>query len=224
MTYEKCGEIRELLVAFLDDELPCDMSHGIHEHLERCEPCARLAKTESGFTIVLKARLCRIEAPPAFADEMRRRLKDPESLTGGARADATSTRSGIPRLRIRYALAAVVIVTAVAVPTAEILRPGFYRGLTDSLTGVRSADGVLICIECERLGLPIDRQRHCHDAAHHTGLKCPKTGIWNLVVNDASQALLSDPGKRGEAVTVRGRFHGDTRYIDARTISPVAGI
>ena len=43
MTYEKCREIKEVLVAFLDDELPCDMSHGIQEHLDRCEPCARVA-------------------------------------------------------------------------------------------------------------------------------------------------------------------------------------
>ncbi|HZI95178.1 MAG TPA: zf-HC2 domain-containing protein [Patescibacteria group bacterium] len=223
MTYEKCVEIRELLVAFLDDELPCDMSHGIHEHLERCQPCARLAKVESRFTIVLKTRLCRIEAPPEFAAEMRKRLKDPESMAGGARADAATAGFASPRGRVRYALVAAVILTAVAVPTVEILRPGFYRGMTDSLTGVRSADGVLICIECERLGVPIDGQRHCHDAAHHTGLKCPKTGIWSLVVNDASLPVLGDPGKRGAEVTVRGRFHGDIRYIDARSITPATG-
>src|SRR5262245_2016790 len=125
MTYEKCRQIREVLVAFLDDELPRDMSLGIQEHIDLCEPCARMARAEQRFTQTLKTRLCRIEAPAEFTQSMRKRLRDPESLAAPAVGDGgASRRSVLPRWgRWGYAAAAATLALAVLVPAMQMLAP-----------------------------------------------------------------------------------------------------
>src|SRR5437867_3378948 len=110
MMYETCREVREMIAAFLDDELPCDVGHGIQAHLDRCGPCARLAKAEEGFTAALRTCVQRIEAPAEFAETIRRRLKDPETLASGVRPQARAPRRGVGRMiRARYALAAAAL-------------------------------------------------------------------------------------------------------------------
>ena len=216
MTPQGCREIREMLAGFLDDEQSCDVSHGIQEHLDRCPPCAGLARAEQAFTASLKTRLRRIDAPSDLASKMRARLREEAGAPPLAPARAVILR------RAGYAVAASVLLVLLLAPLAETLSPGLLRRAVATLWGEHSEQriaGVLVCVECEKAGVSLDQQRFCHEESHHTGVRVDAKGVWNLVVNDASLPVLSDPGNRGSQVVLEGRFLDDIRYIDARRIT-----
>ena len=215
--HDKCRQVREMLSGFLDDELSCDVSHGIQEHLDRCPPCAKISKVDQAFNSTMKARVRRIEAPDHFASAVMARLER------GEWNEVKASSPPLPRRRVLkragYALAAAAVLVLVLAPVAARFMPGFLQNAADALSGVRTVSGVLVCVECEKQGAPMPHQRLCRLEGHHTGFRSSDNGIWNLVVNDASLPLMSDPSLRGTRVTVEGRFLNDIRYVDARRIT-----
>ncbi len=83
-----CGEVRELLFAFLDDELDAALSIGIQRHLEHCPDCAREAETER----TIEKRL---------AAAMERAAATAPSTHGLLRAVLTKPAGGAVRRRLR---------------------------------------------------------------------------------------------------------------------------
>ena len=65
-----CRELTELLLDFLNDELPEDFCARIRQHLEECPPCVIYVETYQ-ITIKLSRKLC---APP-LPDGLARRLQ-----------------------------------------------------------------------------------------------------------------------------------------------------
>ena len=65
-----CGEVRECLFAFLDDELDRASSIAVQRHLEHCSACAREAEIERAIGDRLAQALEPAEEPPAV-DERR---------------------------------------------------------------------------------------------------------------------------------------------------------
>ncbi len=229
-TNDACREVRELLAAFLDDELPCERSHGIQEHLDACDGCRGFSRMERGFTSAMRARVARLQAPESLSERVRdgwRRLDLDPGADGTAEPGRPSPRASLwGRLassRAAWGLAAAVLAALLLAPAASIWVPGAFQEYVDSVMGVRRVAGVLVCIECERHGAPIEAQKHCHAQGHQTGLKCAKTGLWHFVADDASRRLLSDPAMRGARVVVEGRLLSDIHYIDVRSVTVAPG-
>lgn len=226
MTANRCREVRELLAAFLDDELPCDLSRSIQEHLDLCDGCGGFARLERGFTSALRARLGRVEAPASLLDGALARLQGAGSAeAGGPEAAGASAPSGWwPRLRRRgFGLAAALLAAVLLAPAVELYVPGTFHGVWDSLTGVRRVAGVLVCVECEKKGASLEHQRRCRVQGHQTGIKVSGTGLWYLVANEASLPVISDPALRGKPVVVEGRFLSSIHYVDARSVTFPSG-
>jgi len=227
MTIDNCNRTREMLAAFQDDELSCELSYSIQEHLNQCRGCRGFADLEKGFNDAMRSRLGRLEAPADLFDRSLRRLDLVDRLEVGEDIEHVIPPRGRHPARVApdrfiralYAAAAVLIAGALLIPVAELYRFDVSRGLLHWAAGVEHARGVIVCVECARHGVPIDRQRECRAQGHVTGIECEETGLWHLVASEASYAVMSDPSMRGQEVEVEGAFHRDIRYIDARAIT-----
>ncbi len=67
-----CGEVRELLFAFLDNELDAALSIEVQRHLEHCPECAREAETERMIQKRLAGVMERVAVKPSAPDEWLR--------------------------------------------------------------------------------------------------------------------------------------------------------
>jgi hypothetical protein len=217
MTNDKCEKIRELLAAFHDDELPCELSYSIQDHLNQCGVCRGFDHLELGFDRAVKARVQPVEAPPGLYERFRDRLEQADAIPPAGRG--RWTRAG----RSLYAAAAALLATVMLVPVMELYAPGAVESAVGWATGVRRASGVLVCVECSRHGVAIEQQRQCQAQGHHTGIKCVDTGLWHVVADEKPSPLLSDPEMRGREVVVEGKFLDDIRYVDARSIRLASG-
>ncbi len=215
MTHRDCTETRDLLAAFYDDELPCETSYMIQEHLERCDPCRAFGRLEQGFTRAARRGLGHVDPPAGTFDRVRARLDEADRLAGASRGgEAGRARWS----RAGYAAAAAVLAGVLMLPVVELYAPGSVSGIADAIRGVRTANGVLVCLECLREGVPIEAHSGCRARGHRTGVLCDQTGAWSLVAGEAVLRVLNDPSLRGEPVVVEGRFLEDIRYVEARSI------
>ncbi|MFQ5700816.1 MAG: hypothetical protein ACE5HU_03115 [Acidobacteriota bacterium] len=213
-----CGRTRELLAAFYDDELPCELSYSIQEHINHCDGCGAFARLEQGFTRAMRARLQHIEAPVGLFERVKEHFDD--EPVGALDEDSTGSAGRKTRIgRTAYAAAAALLAGALLVPMVNHYGPVTMQEIIDSATGVRQVSGVLVCVECSRHGLSLDEQRRCRNTGHHTGVEIAGGGLWHFVARKASLPLLSDPSLRGQRVVVQGRFLDDIRYVDARSIT-----
>jgi hypothetical protein len=210
-----CRETRELLAAFLDDELPVDRSHAIQAHLEICPPCLGFSRLEQTFTREIRARLRWVEPPDGLLERVQGRLAEPPEAVFAPKGAQSSWRR-----TIGLVAAAVVFLSALAVPVVRLYAPGVYDAARREVTGERIESATLVCFECDREGIPMEAQRRCHAPGHQTGLRCPKSGLWHLVANDTTLPLMSDRERRGEKVSVEGRWLDDIHYVDARRVLP----
>jgi len=223
MKNPKCTRTRDLIAAFYDNELPCETSYGIQEHLNRCEPCRAFGTVERGFTRSAREGLPQVAPPEGLFARVREGLDaedrgDVAVVPGFPASGRTPVGRWMAPLRFGYAAAAALLAGVLMLPVVELYAPGSVTGVFDALGGVRHTSGVLVCIECWRLGVPVEQHRGCDARGHRTGLLCEDTGVWNLVVSDTTRPLLSDPTLRGEGVVVEGKFIEDIRYVDARSI------
>jgi len=210
-----CCQTRELLPAFLDDELPSDASHSIQEHLDCCDCCQGYARLEQGFTRALKARLPRVDAPASLVDRALGQLDEPKP----ARAPRAATFLS----RAVYGLAAALFGAVALAPAMAYMMPGFTQSLVSSLSGESHIEGVLVCVECERHGASLEFQRRCRIHGHQTGVRCPETGLWHLVANRTTEPLISDPELRGRRVELEARKISDIRYLQVSSAKLTTG-
>ena len=230
MTMDNCTKTREHLAAFQDDELSCELSYQIQEHLNQCDGCRGFARLEKGFTRAMGARLSRAEVPEGMFDRMRRHLDRVDELGDGDDIETVLSSPASPVVvgpwaqlsRKIYSVAAVLLAGVLLIPVLDLYRPDLTRGIADIILGVRQVDGTIVCFECARNGAPIEKQQQCREQGHHTGILCEQTGLWHLVANESTLSLMSDPSMRGAKVVVKGRFLDDIRYIDARSITPAS--
>ncbi|MGH9869260.1 MAG: anti-sigma factor family protein [Candidatus Polarisedimenticolia bacterium] len=218
MTDGGCRETRDLLGAFIDDELPSDRSQTIQAHLHLCGGCQGFLRMEQSFNQEVKASLAWIEAPSGMMERLRAGLDDVDGKEGGPRR----SRLVLPAW-VRwgaYTVAAAVVLVVLLVPALSQYAPEVYDGARRQLTGAQRHTATLVCYECEREGAPMEAQRRCHAPGHQTGLRCPGTGLWHLVANDATLPIMRDRSRRGETVEVEGRWLDDIHYVDARQINP----
>lgn len=211
MAKQCCEDVREILVAFLDDELPSDVSHEMQEHLDQCGPCQSYARFEESFTDSLRARLQRVPAPDSLAARVRARIDDAD-------------RAPSPRYSARWiGLAAAAAILLMLLPAAPAIKDAWLqRGASDH-GDVTAVSGILVCFECEKHGATIEAQRNCREHGHQTGLRCPRIGLWHLVANETTAILMDDPGLRGRHVTLQARRFDAIRYLDVQAVSFSSG-
>ena len=74
-----CRELVELLIDFLDGELPEDRRRHIEQHLEFCPPCLTYLKTYK-VTIQLTRRLPDVPPPPELLERLKAALGEHRSV------------------------------------------------------------------------------------------------------------------------------------------------
>ncbi|HET9481890.1 MAG TPA: anti-sigma factor [Candidatus Polarisedimenticolia bacterium] len=218
MTNDRCRQARERLAAFLAGELERKASRAIQEHLDACEACRGFVRLETGFSAALRARLRRLDPPDSMRDRVRRRLAA-EMLSGSAPQGAADGASRATGGRMKLALATAAAAALLMIPALLLWSPRPSAGGPDGAQAEVRIVGLLVCAECEAKGVPIDVQRRCRCHGHQSGIRCPESGLWHLVVNEASQPILADPDQRGRSVVLHGRAFGDIRYVEARSIA-----
>jgi hypothetical protein len=212
-----CRETRDLLAAFLDGEIPADRRHTLQDHLDACGGCRGFMRMERAFSEEMRARLAWKEAPGGLMVRLRAGLDEIDS-----RRTERGSRLVLPEW-IRWgawAAAAVLLLSVMLVPALRQYAPGVYDGAVMWATGAERHLATLVCFECEREGVPMDAQRRCHAPGHQTGVRCPGTGLWHLVANDATLPVLKDRSRRGETVVLEGRWLSDIHYVDVRQMRP----
>lgn len=212
MEKQCCDEIREILAAFLDDELPAEASHRVQDHLDDCTDCTSYAGFERSFTSAMRARLPRLQAPDSLLSRVRSQL------------DVAAERPS-PWYHGRLAgLAAAAVILILLLPAGVVVRNMWQSATGQAGAGhLHSMAGVLVCFECEKEGQPIDAQRNCRAHGHQTGLRCPRTGLWHLVASEVTAGLMADPGLRGRQVVLETETIDSIRYLDVRTVSFASG-
>src|SRR5688572_10508159 len=113
---------------------------------------------------------------------------------------------------------------ALGLPVAQRHNPELYDQARMLVTGAQRVTATLVCVECDREGASLQAQRQCHAPGHQTGLRCPHTGLWHLVANDATLPLMRDRQRRGETVVVEGHWLSDIRYVKASSVRLPPGI
>ncbi|HKY31940.1 MAG TPA: zf-HC2 domain-containing protein [Candidatus Polarisedimenticolia bacterium] len=212
---DRCRETRELLAAFHDDELPCELSRAVQTHIDRCGGCRGFSEMERSFTAVMRSRLGTLEAPQGMYDRIAPLLGGPEG-PGGPAGWSWLRRSTL-------GLAAVAASLLVAAPALRVYAPATYGSVARWVAGEGRLSGVLVCVECDQEGVSLDAQRRCHAPGHQTGVRCPGKVRWHLVANETTLPVMRDRDRRGEHVVLEGRLLSDIRYVDARAIRPGGG-
>lgn len=235
MSEGRCRETRELLAAFLDDELPPDRSRTIRDHLDGCDGCRGFSSMEQDFTRQMRAHLGPCEPPASLRAGLKTAMDAVDSLSsveaveaapdGPARSRVAARAMASPWMRrLVYGMAAAAFFLALLVPVARQYQPALYDQGRMFLTGTQRQAATLVCVECEQEGAPLEAQRHCRAPGHQTGLRCPQTGLWHLVANEATLPLMRDRERRGDTVIVEGRWLDDIHYVDARSVRLPPGI
>jgi hypothetical protein len=232
MSGGSCRETRELLAAFLDRELPPDRSHAIQDHLDGCDGCRGFSAMEGAFTRQMRARLGPCEPPAALMSGLKAAMDAVDSLraeeapgNASARPRAAARAFASPWIRrFAYAMAGGAFLLVLLMPLAREYNPGLYDQARMFFSRTQRQSATLVCVECEQEGTPLTMQRHCRAPGHQTGLRCPQTGLWHLVANEATLPLMRDRERRGETVIVEGRWLDDIHYVDARSVRLPGGI
>ncbi len=117
-----CGEAREYLFAFLDNELDASLSIGLQQHLDRCHDCAREAEVERAIRRQLGENLDgQVVDPAPGAQELLRTMS--RAAGGGAGQRSRFTKFGRPA-----ALAASIVFIVIAGSATWLtLRDGWDR-------------------------------------------------------------------------------------------------
>jgi hypothetical protein len=202
-----CNDIREILPAFLADEISAGDSLQVQSHLEGCAPCRKFKSFELAFDATVKRSLVREAAPPSLILGVQR------ALDGGSIASHRSLPfSGASAWR-QWAVAAGIIFAMLA-PVTLGYQLGFFVAPFAGTVEEKVLKGTLICSTCERMGVPIDQQRGCRLHGHRAAFKCDETGIWELVDNPGSRELITAATRLGDRLEVTGRFIDDIRYVN----------
>jgi anti-sigma factor RsiW len=220
-----CGEVREILFAFLDSELDAALSIELQRHLERCPDCAREAEIERTIRRHLVRTLESSASTPAFDEPA---LRD---LLPRARARRVRLRRRAP-LAAALAVALAVSLSAWFVlrsasssansrPLAELLAHDFEHFLEEGRPVQLASDdrqavsGWLRAQTGLAVALPNMSGAHCKLIG---GRKCKLAGrtaafaLYELHGEPASLVLVAndDPS----AAEKDGTRAGQTHWID----------
>ena len=200
----KCPEVREYLIAFLDNELDSQMSVDIQLHLEHCCHCANEAEIEQ--TIRKQLGQCLDEKLPE-------RMMDQKTLLRQLRTSDSQGRTGLRRWFSRSgwpaAILAMVATATVLIIGSQLMLPSHSESFADMLVKDLqhlSADGPLLDIvsdDPEEITAWIHRQMH-----------------WDVKISKSTNAAFQLLGAR--RCSIGGRHAALTYYqINGTAVSLV---
>ena len=232
----RCAEVRERLVAYLDEELPAEERQRLRGHLERCPPCEQRAGFERGFTSLLRQRLNVEAAPESLARRVRRALDEEAQREAPARAGVFGWRLALG-MGGGYALAALFLVLWLAGPALRHAAPGMDAGQPARAEGGPGAPGpavagqavdllpvhvllrgTIVCATCEKFGVPMERQQKCEAYGHFNGLRDEQGRLWFVAEEGGGEEVLHDGRLRGRLVQVDGEVLEGLNYLLPRTV------
>ena len=132
-----CAEVRELLSAYVDGELPPDRSAEVADHLASCDACAREYEATLETVRTVREGLVRHRAPDVLRARVRAALREEaerEELNQPPRRDDDAAAARGRARRPRWRLSAVAAAAAAAVVIAAA-----SSGLTLVAVGRRGA-------------------------------------------------------------------------------------
>ncbi len=92
----RCEEIRALLDAHLDNELPEELSRKIDRHLLRCQPCSYETRTLEQTRLMLREAVAPAETSPNFRERTVARLLDALPQLHSAPTESLSRQWALP--------------------------------------------------------------------------------------------------------------------------------
>jgi len=191
----ECLELRKNLLLYVDNELSGEAAQAFRQHLECCPACRSRADSEERFRALLRERLSLHSAPPGLREKIRARLA--EESAGSRRGIGTAL---LFRPAVAAGLAVLLTLMLLAPFLTQRKRPG---------GGIHAHfSGRLVCVQCEKMGVPLALQKRCTCFRHATGLRLGNGRIINLADTESAAALLTDPSLRGHQVAVDGILYG----------------
>ncbi len=201
-----CLEIRKRLLPYVDRELSAEQEREFHLHLEACPCCRRRAGYEERVRAILRDRLAPPPPPPGLRDRICARLAG----EGAARSVLPPGRLlQRPAAAAAFLLVSLLLAVSGGILASRISAGGPSRGVAVRLTGR------LVCLGCEREGIPEAGQRLCAGAGHVTGLKTLDGTLLRLT-GDGRVPLQGDPGLRGREVELEGILFAAAGTLEVR--------
>jgi len=124
-----CAQCRELLDAYVDDELPSEDAAAVREHIASCVDCARELELLTAMSRRIGDTLVKYQAPDVLKARIRVALAQPDPLTAGAEAPVPRA---IPVRRLAFGGLGIAIASSIL--TFAIVRDvAPDRSLTDQV-------------------------------------------------------------------------------------------
>ena len=210
--HTSCREVRAILSAFLADEIAVEDSRQVQSHLEGCAACRKFKEFELAFDATVQRSLAREAAPPSLILGVQRALDGGSAPVAGAMSFTGAT------VWKQLAMAAGIVFVMLA-PITLGYQFGFFVPSMTGTIGEKVLTGTLICSTCERMGVPIEKQRGCRLHGHRAAFKCDKTGVWELVDNPGSHELITAASRLGDRLELKGRFIDEIRYVNVSSFN-----
>lgn len=205
-----CLEIRKSLLSYVDRELSGEQEREIRIHLEACPCCRRRAGYEERVRAILRDRLAPPPPPPGLRDRICARLRG-VNPAGPPVSPAGSFLRPVPAAALL--LVSLFLAITGGVLASRLPQGGLSRGVAVRLTGR------LVCLGCEREGVPPALQRRCAEAGHVTGLKTMDGRLLRLT-GDGRTPFQRDPDLRGKEVDLEGILDSAAGTLEVRNLSP----
>jgi anti-sigma factor (TIGR02949 family) len=194
-----CEDLRKCLPLYVDNELSAEETRDLRHHLDACPECCRVADSEERFQTLLREHLAEVPAPPGLRERICLCL-----------ADEASAREIRPRRASRlpaWGAVAALLLLAGGFVAGRLLAPG---GHPDHIV----LRGHLVCLACDRAGVPLEVQRRCRETGHSTGLRTEEGRLVAFAPSQVVSALVSDPALRGGRVEAEGAFYPRIATLD----------
>jgi hypothetical protein len=199
-----CVVFRSFVCHFQAGELAEEDRIRLHEHMDRCPPCAKYLAVEEAFVQTLQSRIPRASPPEGLESRVRSALLEHREIAPEASRKFSA--------RTVWSLAAAVAFLALLPFTAMMLARGAKADPDVPVHVVQAAQ--LVDEDCDRAGHSIEAQRQCRTSSHLNAWKLDDGSYWSLSTEDAmARTLVSDAAQRGRRFVVEGDYYPKIRTI-----------
>lgn len=222
-----CEECQVNITPYIDDELDETTKRDVSSHLDLCEKCKGLYKSEYNIKLLVKKRLNRVSAP----DDLRKGLEVDIGTGFAKKGSSLLNRGYFSNIRplVVYASAAIVVIAIVSylmiqvwqkkeVDMAKLHLPVnfVYVSKTDNKIAL---DGTVVCVCCEMKSEGAHLQ--CKKYGHVYGIRTDNGVLWTIIKNDKGMEIIDHNFLIGTRIKITGWFHLNSNYIDIEGFEPI---
>ena len=220
-----CVECQDFITPHIDNELDEKTKKEVESHLNICEKCRNLYKSEQVVKLAIKKNFNVVSAP----DDLKKSIKNNIDFSSDKRSIFSYKNLTSFHPLLKYAAAAVLVIAAVSIfminpfqkkeiDLSHIHLPDDFTYVSES-ENLITLEGEVICVCCEmhKKGA----HANCRRFGHTYGIKTDNGVLWTIMKNDSGIKLIDHKELIGSRIRLTGGFYFNSNYIDLDRFEPI---